>query len=218
MVRSMLDRCTIADLYPELLRCEDGAPSIAYAHWRLGRLLVLGRQIEAAADQFALARRLAPTQVGEGTDDARWFGPLPDLATLLQLDEPPPPRVRLPAAHTVLALPVDVDDASIERALVLVLDGPPDRAPLLVLSDDDATTARVATAYERLVRDLAVLREPHVELFQVRPGELETVVQGNLFDGGTLLDVTGGPATAAFAATTWTAPIGRARNELASRR
>lgn len=212
MVRSMVERCTIADLYPELLHCEDGAPSLAFAHLQLGVRLAHALQTELAEEHLRLARRLAPANVGAGFGDARWFGPLPDLATVLQRDEAPPPRVRLPAARAVLALPVDVDDASIERGLNAVLDDH-DLAPLLVLTDADATTAQAVHTYERLLAVIEPSTRPHIELFQVRAGELATVVEGNLLDGGRLLDITGGPATAALARAERTAPIAFAAAE-----
>jgi GT2 family glycosyltransferase len=214
MVRSVLERCTIADLFPELLVCEDGAPSIAYAHWNAARTLARCRQPELAEEHLGAARRIAPTQVGSGTTDARWFGPIPDLAAALRRDDARPPRVRLPAAGSVLALPADVDDHSIDANLRLVIDDPTVTAPLLVLTDADETTARVAGCYERLVIELAPGREPHVELLQLRPGEMASVVEGNLLDGGALLDVTGGPATSALMHTDRIGPIAFARHEL----
>ncbi len=212
MVRWMLDRYTIADLFPELLRCEDGPVSLACAHWNLASLLHRGGFPDLADEQLRTARSLAPTRVGEGrfedgSPGPRWFGAPPEVATHIARRAPAPPRVRLPAARTLLAVAGDTDAASLEVNLRLVLEDPAGSSPVLVLTDDDETTTLVARSYGRLVDELAVRREPQVELLQVRAGELQTVVQGNLLDGGTLLEVTGGPATAELMTTPFLRPV-----------
>jgi GT2 family glycosyltransferase len=203
MVRAMVERSTIVDLYPELTRCDDGPLSLAYAHMHLGIVLARVRQPELAAVHLGMARRIAPTSVGEGDKNVRWFGTVPQIVDLLREEVPMTTRLRLPAARTVLALPDDVDDASIEGGLRRAFDDPLATTPMLVLTDADVTTARAADAYERILRASTSNVEPHVELYQVRPGEMESVVQGNLFDGGTLLQSTGGPLTDALMTVDW---------------
>ncbi len=199
MVRWMVPRYGIGELYPELASCTDGPLSEAYAHLDFATMLRRASQPELADASLATARRIAPSHVGAGTVDVQWFGRQPQVAELLDLPPQRLGRMSLPAARTVLALPGDVDDDAIGRAFADLLDGaadePSPREPVVVLTDDDRTTAAALEHYTRTAERVGLSREAQIDLLQVRPGELDAVVEGNLLDGGTLLPVTGGPET-----------------------
>jgi hypothetical protein len=188
MLRWMLPRHGIVDLYPELGACTDGPASEAYVRLDLASLLERGSLPDLAAEQVTAARRLAPTRVGAGDTGADWYGPPPEVAARLKRPLGRPERLRLPAARTVVSLPSGVPGVeSLERVLAEAAADPREHEPILILTDTDRASDWAVDCYAKVTAALGPASDPQIQLLQVRRGELDSVVEANLLDGGRLV-------------------------------
>lgn len=150
----------------------------------LGRLADARAFFERAAalGSDAAAANLAALETGAELVAKGWEGDEPPIVARLQDPDGGARRAVVPQAASLAVVPVGASPAGLQAAFVAMRagEGPPE--PLVVLTVDTAATAAVAAAYEAAEAAWPDGRDPHVELLEARPGELESLVAAHALD------------------------------------
>jgi hypothetical protein len=112
-----------------------------------------------------------------------WEGDEPPIVARLEDPHGGARRVVVPRAASLAVVPIGASPAGLLATFAAMRAGGGPPEPLVVLTGDTAATAAVAAAYAAAEAACPDGRDPHVELLEARPGELESLVAAHALDG-----------------------------------